>query len=134
MSDCGRKYTSFTAIEIGDRHAGKTIHLLSGASMTAVQIVAELTYEPPLNSLYFCTNGATFQHATAGTAAGNWTAVAMDQGAFVASVSAANVIGAVGANPTQAEYATMVTLANATKAQLNALLTSLITAGTIAAS
>lgn len=47
----------------------------------------------------------------------------------VADVAAADVVGAVGANPTQAEYATMVTLANELKSKLNLALARLRTAG-----
>lgn len=48
------------------------------------------------------------------------------------AVSAANVVGAAGANPTQAEYATVVTLTNANKAAINLILTALKAAGIIA--
>ena len=52
--------------------------------------------------------------------------------AVIAAISAADVTGAAGANPTQAEYATMVTLANANKTTTNAILAALKTAGIIA--
>ena len=40
----------------------------------------------------------------------------------VAAVTAANLNGAAGANPTQAEYANAVALCNSLKAQLNLLI------------
>lgn len=49
----------------------------------------------------------------------------------VSSVTAANGTAAAGANPTKAEFDAVVTLANSTKAQLNALLVQLRNAGII---
>jgi hypothetical protein len=52
--------------------------------------------------------------------------------AAVADVASADGEAAAGANPTKAEYDAVVTLANETKAQLNAALAALRTAGIIA--
>jgi hypothetical protein len=52
----------------------------------------------------------------------------------ITSVSAADGAAAVGAAPTKEEYDVVVTLANSTKAQLNALLTQLRNAGIILSS
>lgn len=49
----------------------------------------------------------------------------------VTSVTATDGEAAAGANPTKAEYDVVVTLANETKAQLNALLVQLRNAGII---
>ena len=49
----------------------------------------------------------------------------------VTSVTAANGTAAAEANPTKAEFDAVVTLANSTKAQLNALLVQLRNAGII---
>lgn len=46
-----------------------------------------------------------------------------------AAVSAADGVAAAGANPTKAEFDAVVTLANANKAAINALLTKLKNAG-----
>lgn len=51
--------------------------------------------------------------------------------ATVAAVASANIVGSAGANPTQAEYATAVLLANETKARLNDVIARLKTAGII---
>lgn len=49
----------------------------------------------------------------------------------IAAIATADVTGAAGANPTQAEYATVVALLNETKAQLNTVIETLKTAGII---
>jgi hypothetical protein len=52
--------------------------------------------------------------------------------AAVADVASANGVAAAGANPTKAEFDAVVTLANETKAQLNAALAALRLANIIA--
>ena len=50
---------------------------------------------------------------------------AFEQATTVAAVAAADAVAAAGANPTKAEFDAVVTLANETKAQLNAALAAL---------
>lgn len=57
---------------------------------------------------------------------------ALEQATTVAAVAAADGVAAAGANPTKAEYDAVVTLANETKAQLNAALAALKAAGLMA--
>lgn len=57
---------------------------------------------------------------------------ALKQAATVAAVASNDGAAAAGANPTKAEFDAVVTLANETKAQLNAVLAALKAAGLIA--
>lgn len=54
--------------------------------------------------------------------------------ALVASVSASNAAAAAGDNPTKAEFDAVVTLANANKTAINAVISALKTAGLMATS
>lgn len=66
------------------------------------------------------------------TAAEINAATANPQQAAVANIASADGVAAVGATPTKAEFDAVVTLSNETKAQLNAALAALRTAGIIA--